>query len=187
MSFVICAISVNVTTHHGCHVFGWIMRLKGVVEWHPRIARGMTLIECVEPELLPVCPNLFKALSGRARFVSLDEHLHLVYDGFLLLPSPYAGHRSDHGWNLPTGARGHHLLLIDGDAVSQVFLHAGNVVLDFRRVFLAGDEFGDIVHWSRTIKAFMAIRSSNTVGAARADISACRQTRTGTPMVLPSQ
>ena len=149
---------VHVAAHHGCHILGWIVGLEVTrLVGHPRIARGMRLVEGIGGEFLPVGPNLFKHLRVVAVALSaLDElRLHGIYDVFLLLT-----HCLTKGIALASGEVGqltgkqHDLLLIDGYAVGilQILLHAGNVVGDFLPAVLSGDERRDVVHWTRTVK-----------------------------------
>ena len=79
---------VLVAAHHGGHIFRRIVRLEvGRLVGHPRVARGVALVEGVGGELLPVAPYLFEHLRVVAVGLSaLDElRLHGVHDVLLLL------------------------------------------------------------------------------------------------------
>ena len=117
----------------------------------------MRLIERIGCELLPVCPYLIQHLGVVAILLAtLNElWLHGVDNVLFLLT-----HSLTQGIALTTGKVGqltrqqHHLLLIDGDAIGvlEVFLHAGDVVLDFLATILTGDERRNVVHRSRTVE-----------------------------------
>ena len=124
---------------------------------NPRIASGMRLVEGIAGELFPVAPYLFQHLGVVSVSLSLCKKLrfHLVYNGFLLFP-----HCLAQGIALATGevcklaTQQHYLLLVDRNAISvfQILLHAGNVVLNQRRIILAFDKVGNVVHRSRAIE-----------------------------------
>ena len=118
-----------------------ICRLIG----NPRIAGGMTLIESIRSELLPVSPYLLQHLRVVAVFLSAfyKHRLHLVNDGLLLLT-----HRLTKGVALTSGEVGklsgqkHHLLLIYRNTVCilEVFLHTRNVVFYLLLAVLTGNK-----------------------------------------------
>ena len=93
-------------------------------------------------------------------------------------------HRLTQGITLTTGEVGqltreqHHLLLIDGDAVSvfQVLLHTGNVVLDFLAAILTGNETRYIVHRPRTVESVHSyeVLKHRWVQLAQVFLHACR-------------
>ena len=117
----------------------------------------MRLVERIGCELLPVCPDLIQHLGVVAiLFTALNEfRLHGV-DNILFLLT----HSLTQRIALTTGEVGqltgqqHHLLLIDGDAIGvlEVFLHAGNIVLNLFATILTGDKRRDIVHRAWTIE-----------------------------------
>ena len=149
---------LQVPTHHCGHILSRIVCLQiGRLIGYPRIAGGMTLIERIRGELLPVLPDLVQHLLvvpvlGTAL---IEQLLQLLHVGNLLLT-----HRLTQRVRLSSGEVGeksgekHHLLLIDGDTIGilEILLHAGQVVLDLRRISLSCDEVGDIVHRSRAIQ-----------------------------------
>ena len=117
----------------------------------------MRLVEGIGGKLLPVGPYLLKYCRVMAVFLAtIDEFgFHGVNDVFLLLT-----HGLTQGIALTTGEvsqlarKQHHLLLIDGDAISilQILLHAGDVVFDLLLSVLTGNERGDVIHRSRAVE-----------------------------------
>ena len=149
---------VKVAAHHGSHIFGRVVSLEVCrLISHPRIACGMTLVEGIGGELLPVAPYLFEHSRIMSVFLSTLDKLwfHGIYDGLLLL-----SHCLSQSVALSTCEVGklarqkHHLLLIYRDSVCvlQIFLHAGDVVLYLLAPVFACDERGDIVHRSRSVE-----------------------------------
>ena len=149
---------VKASAHVACHEFCRIVGLEiGRLISHPRIARGVTLVEGVRSKLLPVGPYLLEHLRVVSVFLSaLDKlRLHGVNDVLLLLT-----HGLTQGVALASGEVGkltrqkHDLLLIHRDAVSvlQIFLHAGNIILYLLLAVLSGNERGDVVHRSWAIE-----------------------------------
>ena len=146
------------TRHQRCHIFSGIMGFQiGCLISDPRITGGVRFVESIRSKFLPVAPDLLQDLRIVSVLRALLEklRLHRVDDGLFLLT-----HGLTQGITLTTSEVGqltgeqHHLLLIDRDAVGvlQVLLHAGDIILDTRRVFLTGDELGDVIHRSRAIE-----------------------------------
>ena len=144
--------------HQGGHELGGVVGFEGCrLVSHPGVAGGVRLVEGVGSKFLPVGPDFLQYLGVVAILRTLLEELRLhgVDDGFLLLT-----HGLTQGIALASGETGklpgqeHHLLLVDRDAIGvlQVFLHAGDVVLDEARVFLSRDELGDVVHRSGAVE-----------------------------------
>ena len=124
---------------------------------HPRIARGVTLVECVARKLLPVFPYLLQDFQLMTVLLSafVEQAFKVVH-----LLDKFLTHRLAERVRLTArkarqlAAEEHDLLLIDRNAVSifQVFLHARDVILDLAGVFLTLDKLRDIVHRARSVK-----------------------------------
>ena len=144
--------------HHGSHIFGRVMGFEvGCLVSHPRIASRVALVEGVGGELLPFLPYLGEGLLGVAVFLAafIEEHLQLIH-----LVNLFLAHGLAQGVTLAASearqqaAQEHDLLLVHGDAVGvfEVFLHHWQVVLDGFAALLAVDEFGYIVHGTRSVE-----------------------------------
>ena len=129
----------------------------GCLVCHPRIACGVRLVESVRSKLLPVGPYLLKYFRVVSVLLSpLNEFwLHCINNGLLLLT-----HSLTQSIRFASGEVGklsrqkHHLLLVHSNAIGvlEVFLHARDVVLNLFLAILTGNERGDVIHRSRTIK-----------------------------------
>ena len=78
----------DVAAHVGCHVLGRVVSLEvSRLVSHPRVARGVTLVEGVAGELLPVFPNLVQHLVLVAVLLAafIEEPLQVVHLLNLLL------------------------------------------------------------------------------------------------------
>ena len=125
----------KVSTHHGGHIFGRIMRFEvRRLESHPRIARGMTLIKGIRGKLLPVFPYLVEHFLGMTVFHSalVEQCLQLIH-----LRNKFLTHSLSQRVALSTRKVGqlsrqqHHLLLVHRNSIRifKILLHARNVIL----------------------------------------------------------
>ena len=124
---------------------------------HPRVTRGVTLVESVAGKLLPVFPYLVEHLVLVAVLLAslIEKALQVVH-----LLDELLTHSLAQGVALASreacklAAEEHDLLLVYGDSVSvlEVFLHARDVVLYLGRVALALDELRYVVHRARTVE-----------------------------------
>ena len=132
------------------------LHIAGLV-CHPRIARGVGLIESIGGKFFPIRPNFFKHFRVVAiGFALLNEFgFHLIYDILLFLTHGLTQGIALTASEISQQSREkHHLLLIHGNAVSifQILFHNGDIVGDERRIVLTLDKVGDIVHRPRTIQ-----------------------------------
>ena len=148
----------KVSTHHGSHIFGRIMRFEvRRLESHPRVTRGMTLVKGVRSKLFPVFPNLVEHFLWVSVFHSalVEQRFQLIH-----LRNKFLTHCLSQRVALSASKVGqlprqqHHLLLIHRNAVRifKILLHARDVVLHLRWVAFTRNEVGNVVHWPRTIK-----------------------------------
>ena len=148
----------EVSAQHGSHVLRRVVGLEvGRLVSHPRVARGVRLVERVGGEFLPVAPDLFEHL----RIVSvLPAALDELGFQVVQLVLEFLAHGLAERVRLAAGEVGqktrqqHDLLLVDRDAVGvlEVLLHHGDVVLDGAAAVLAGDEVRDVVHRAGPVK-----------------------------------
>ena len=141
----------------------------------------MGLVEGIGSELFPVLPDLVQHLLVMAVLLTafIEERFQLVHLVDLLLT-----HRLAQGIALATGEtcqltrQQHDLLLINGNAVGllQVFLHAGDVILDGLPTLLAVDELGNVVHGARAVEGIHGNQVFETGGMQLDEIllHACR-------------
>ena len=144
----------EVRRHELCRVMGFeVTRLIS----YPRVASRMRFIEGIGRKFLPVLPDFrqhFRVVT--IRFAAVHElDLQRLQNRHLLL-----SHRLTELVALAAGevrqeaAQKHHLLLINGHAISvlEVFLHHGDVVRHGLQTLLAADELRNIIHRSRTVE-----------------------------------
>ena len=146
------------SAHYGCHVLGreisfQVSRLVS----HPRIARGMALVERIRGKLLPVRPNLFQHFRVVAILLSaLDElGIHVVQLFYQLLTHSLTQCIALASRKIgQLAGQQHHLLLIHRDTVCvfQILLHTRYVVFHRFTPLFTVDKVGYIIHRPRTVK-----------------------------------